>query len=148
MIEINNLTSHSIEEEFLKKIIREILKDESKKEVQLSFVFVGEERIKKLNKRYLKKNRITDVLAFPVRRTKSEKFKIGNSREIQFLGEIVICPQKVKKNSKRFKVTFKRELARVSIHGILHLLGYNHQKDKKTAEKMKEKENYYLGKFF
>jgi len=60
------------------------------------------------------------------------------------LGEIVICLREVKKNARRFNSTFKKELVRVLIHGILHLLGYDHEKLEKEAEKMEEKENYYL----
>ena len=148
MIEINNLTPCSIEKGFFKKIARKILKDEGKKKFQLSFVFVNEEKIKELNRRYLKKDRSTDVLAFPAQKNKSQAFKIGSSEKIQFLGEVVICPQKVKKNSKRFKVAFKKELTRVLIHGALHLLGYDHQKNQKAALKMKQKEDYYLDQFF
>jgi len=64
------------------------------------------------------------------------------------LGEIVICLREVKKNAKRFSLIFEKELARVLIHGILHLLGYNHEKSEKEAEKMRKKEEYYLKLLF
>ena len=127
MIEINNLTTVSVDEEFLKKIAKEVLEWEKKKE-DLSIALVGQGRIRELNKKYRKKNRVTDVLVFP-----------GDG-----LGEIVICLREVKKNAKRYGETFKKELARVLIHGILHLLGYDHEKSELDAEKMREKEEYYL----
>ena len=129
MIEINNLTTNQIEENSLRKIAELVLKEEKKENKDLSIALVGPGRIRKLNQKYRKKNRVTDVLSFP------EK-EIG-------LGEIVICLREVKKNAKRFNSHFQKELARVLIHSILHLLGYDHQKP--DQEKiMKEKENYYL----
>jgi len=131
MIEINNLTTvQRIDEEFLKKIAQKVLEGENKKASELSIALVGQGRIRELNKRYRGKNRITDVLAF-------QNKEIG-------LGEVVICLREVKKNAKRFSSTFEKELARVLIHGILHLLGYDHEKGEEETQKMKEKEDYYL----
>ena len=141
MIEINNLTTSSVNKEFLKKTAQEVLKNESALPSFLSIVLVGSARIKKLNKKYRKKNRVTDVLAFG----QGQKLPSLLKRELE-LGEIVICLQEVKKNAQRFNSAFKKELARVLIHGILHLLGYDHEKTKKEAEKMSEKEEYYLSK--
>lgn len=121
MIEVNNLTTKRVDEEFLKGLARKVLEGEDTKEIELSMALVGQGRIKELNKKYRKKNKVTDVLSF----------KYDGS------GEIIICLREVRKNAKKFKSTFKKELARVLIHGILHILGYNH-------EEMKEKENYYL----
>jgi len=129
MIEINNLTTNPVAKEFLKKIAKKVLKGENKSEAEISIALVGEGRIMELNKKYRGKNRVTDVLAF------------GDN---DGLGEIVICLREVKKNARRFNSTFKKELVRVLIHGILHLLGYDHEKLEKEAEKMEEKENYYL----
>ena len=134
MIEINNLTTVKIDKEFFKEITEKVLEGEKKKEANLSIALVGQGRIRELNKRYRGKNRITDVLAFP-------------NRELG-LGEIVICLREVKKNAKRFSSTFEKELARVLIHGILHLLGYDHEKSEAQVKKMEEKQNYYLKLFF
>jgi len=127
MIEVNNLTANPINEEFLKGVAKKVLEGENEAENNLSIALVGQGRIRELNKKYRKKNKVTDVLTF------------GDG-----LNEIVICLREVKKNAKGFKSTFKKELARVLIHGILQLLGYNHEKDTKEAEKMEEKQNYYL----
>lgn len=119
MIEINNLTTVSVDEEFLKKVAKKVLKDENRKEIDLSIVFVGEGRMRKLNKKYRGKNKVTDVLSFG-----------------QELNEIVVCLREVKKNSKIYNSTFEEELARVLIHAILHLSGYSHKE-------MQDKEEYY-----
>lgn len=127
MIEINNLTTIKIDEEFLKNIVKKIL-EEKKKELNLSIALIGPNRMKKLNKRYRGKNRVTDVLAFPNQDSE----------------EIVICLREVKKNAKKFNSTFKKELTKVLIHGVLHLLGYDHEKGEREREEMEKEENYYL----
>jgi len=103
MIEINNLTTSSIDEEFLKKTAQEVLKNESAPSDFLSVVLVGSARIKKLNKKYRKKNRVTDVLAFG----EKPKFIFPKIEEKE-LGEIVICLLEVKKNAKRFNLPLKK----------------------------------------
>ena len=137
MIEINNLTGGQVDEEFLKKIAEKVLKEENEEKKELSIALVGQGRMRELNKKYRRKNRVTDVLTSG----QNSKFKFN-----QALGEIVICLREVKKNAKRYSSTFERELARVLIHGILHLLGHDHEKNKTEAEKMSKKENYYLSK--
>lgn len=134
MIEINNLTTNSIDEKFFKKIAQKILGSERKGESDLSIALIGPGKMRKLNKRYLGKNRATDVLAFG----QTSRYKM------QGLGEIVICLSEVKKNTTRFGQSPERELAACLIHGILHLLGYNHEKNEKEAKRMEEKQKYYL----
>lgn len=129
MIEINNLTTVSVDEEFLKRVAGKVLEGENKKDAELSVALFGQGRIRELNKKYRGKNQVTDVLAFS-----------GTGG----LGELVICLREVKKNAKRFNLTFETELARVLIHGILHLLGYDHEKGEQKAKPMREKEEYYL----
>ena len=144
MIEINNLTTVSVNEETLKRIVNEVLKGEKiKQEIELSIAFIGSGRMRKLNKKYRGKNRVTDVLAFPESEILFEKFKIGPKKKIRGLGEIVICLREVKKNAKRFSTSFEKELANVLIHGLLHLLGHDHEKEKEAKE-MERKQNYYL----
>lgn len=145
MIEINNLTANSLNKEFLEKIAKMILEKENQKK-NLSIAFVGTKRIKKLNKKYLKKDRVTDVLSFLEPEIIFRKFKTGTPKEMENLGEIIICLDEVKKNSKKFNYPLKKELARVLIHGILHLLNYDHEGSIKEAKKMAKKENYYLDK--
>ncbi|HUW71704.1 MAG TPA: rRNA maturation RNase YbeY [Candidatus Humimicrobiaceae bacterium] len=127
-IEINNLTAIRVKEEFLRKIVKIVFKKEKQKEKKLSIALVGQKKIRELNKKYRRENRATDVLAFS-----------GNGLE-----EIVLCPWKVERNAERFESTFKKELTRVLIHGILHLLGYDHEKNITGAKKMSKKEKYYL----
>lgn len=145
MIECNNLTDIYVDEEYLKKILEKVLKEE-KKQGELSIALIGRARIKELNKNYRKKNRVTDVLSFREKEVLAPDFP---SLETKFLGlgEVVICLPEVIKNAKKFEITFEKELARILIHGVLHLLGYDHEKGEKRAENMQKKEKYYLEQF-
>ena len=129
MIEANNLTGFKIDINFVKKIAGKVLKGERKNKAEISIAFVNPAKIRQLNKKYLKKNRPTDVLSYTYNKS---------------LGEVVICPQQVKQNAKKFGETFKKELRRVLIHGILHFLGQDHEKRAAAAKKMEKKQNYYF----
>jgi probable rRNA maturation factor len=129
MIEVNDLTRSKIGEGLFKKIANEVL-DREKKKKNLSIVLVGQAKIKELNRKYRKKNRVTDVLAFPY----------GD------FGEIVLCLPKIRDNARKYKSSSEREMTRVLIHGILHLLSYGHEEGGKEAERMRKKEEYYLSK--
>ncbi|MFH1462633.1 MAG: rRNA maturation RNase YbeY [bacterium] len=141
MIEVNNLTTNSVDEDFLKKTATIVLEGENKpsdsfavgrakKKLELSIVLVGQERIKELNKKYRGKNRVTDVLSF----------------QYDDSGEIVICLREVKKNAKKDGLSCEKELVLVLIHGILHILGYSHERSEKEAKKMEEKQEHYLSR--
>lgn len=145
MVGINNLTGDKVDEKFVKEIVETVLKGERKEIMgELSLAFIGPGRMRKLNKTYRKKNRVTDVLAFENSKVAFEKFKIGSAQKTEGLGEIVICLREVKKNARKFEESFEQELTRVLVHGVLHLLGYDHEKTKEEAEKMRECEERYL----
>ena len=145
MIQINNLTVVEVDEVLVKKIVGKVLKGEGiDKNTEVSIAFIGPGRMRKLNKTYRKKNRVTDVLSFSNAKVRFEKFKIGPTEKMEGLGEIVICSREVAKNAKKDNSVLEQELTRVIIHGILHLLGYDHEKTEAEAKKMETKEEQYL----
>ena len=89
----------------------------------LRIVFVGPSQMKKLNKQFRRKNYVTDILSF-------------TSDEPGVLGELIVCPQKVTAQAQELGVHARDEALFLVLHGILHLLGYDHEKDAKQAEKM------------
>jgi len=115
MIEINNLTKNKISKKVIEEFLGRLLKKLGIKD-DVSLVFISAKRIKELNKTYLKRNRVTDVLSFP--------------GEKNFLGEIVISLSQAKKQAQEQKHSLEKELKILIIHGLLHLLGFNHQKEK------------------
>jgi len=143
MIEINNLTSVLIDNSFLKKVAGIILKKEKINNLELSVAFVNKNKIKELNKRYRGKDKPTDVLSF-----NRLEFIGKKSKAKKMLGEIIICPQEIKKNAIKLKMSFKEEMINCLIHGILHIAGYNHENFLKGAELMEQKQRYYFSKIF
>lgn len=137
MLEITNLTQNLIDENFFKEIAKYVLEKEKKQGI-ISLVLVGPGRIKKLNKEYRKKNKVTDVLSFPAK----EEVPVQDKEIKNFLGEIVICLRVIKKTSKRENIPFEEELARVFIHGILHILGYEHHSPEKEKIMLEKQEQY------
>lgn len=107
---------------------------------ELSIAFVGQKRMQRLNKLYRGKNQSTDVLAFPTGATHQKQF-YGRGENI---GEMIISLPDIKRNAKKFKVSFEAELMRIVVHGILHLAGYDHEKTEKEAERMFDKQEHYL----
>ena len=133
MIEINNLTKFAVDKKSFSQVAKKVLSGENRETETLSLAFVKKEEIAKLNKKFRKKNKPTDVLSFDLKRD-------------GYLGEIIICPEVVKENAKKDKTTMKREMMKVFIHGILHLCGYDHEKSEREADKMESKQNLYLSK--
>jgi len=97
----------------------------------ISLALVSKKEIKKLNKLYRNKDYVTDVLSFSL-----------DTKEI--LGEVVICLDQAKKQAKEKKKSLKSELKLLTIHGILHLLGYNHEVSLKEKYKQEKKEKEIL----
>jgi len=150
-LDINNLTNFAVDKKSFTQVAKKVLSGENRGTENISLAFVGKEEIKKLNKKFRKKDEATDVLSFNL----DESF--GAAQDKKYLGEIVICPDIVKENAsayakssgatkKKYKDEFKKEMMKVFIHGILHLLGYDHEKSEKEAEIMEAKQNKYLGK--
>lgn len=93
------------------------------KSTQVTVVFLNRPAARKLNREFRDRDYATDVLSFP-------------SVEPQWLGELVICPQVVEKAARAHRLSFKAELGYVLLHGVLHLLGYDHEGPKAQAKKM------------
>tara|TARA_B110001450_G_C17522333_1_gene441110 strand:- start:447 stop:911 length:465 start_codon:yes stop_codon:yes gene_type:complete len=98
----------------------------------------GTSEIKKLNKKFRNKNKSTDVLSFPFYEKLKLKKKIRIEKEV-YLGDIIINLNKVK--NKKNKVKFREELNNLWIHGLVHLFGHKHKKNKEfhTMNKIEKK---------
>ena len=107
-----------------------------KKKVSLTILLSNNKNIKKLNKKFRNKNKATDVLSFP-----SEK-KI-NIKKSPYIGDIVFSYEYMNKPKTLSTLEFKNKLAKIFIHGFLHLLGYNHIKLKDFKVMLIEEEKIY-----
>ena len=96
--------------------------------------------IKKLNQKFRKKNKSTDVLSFPFYEKKELLARLKKSKEI-YLGDIIVNLNKIK--NKKNLLNFKSEFNKLWVHGLVHLLGYDH-KQEKDYKKMKSIEKSIL----
>ena len=107
-----------------------------------SLLLSGTKEIKNLNKKFRKKNKSTDVLSFPFYEKNQLINKIREEKEV-YLGDIIINLSQVKKKNNKAK--FKEELNKLWIHGLLHLLGYDHKSNSQYLQMQKiEKKFSYL----
>ncbi len=93
------------------------------KKAELSVLLTGDAEVQSLNKAYRKKDKITDVLSFPL--LEGKKMKSGLGKTIP-LGDVVISLPQVRRQAAEQGKKFDEELALLLVHGILHLLGYDH----------------------
>ena len=94
---------------------------------EVSITFVDEDEIRALNRDYRNKDTVTDVLSFPI----NSELAMGPSTS---LGDIAICIKIAQKQAEEYGHSFERELAFLVTHGMLHLLGYNHESPEDEAE--------------
>ena len=100
-------------------------------------IFVDDDFMKKINRKFTKRRKTTDVLSFGM--------KEGKNMGVDYpsLGDIYVSLDQAKRQAQEYRISFKEETSRLVIHGLLHLLGHDH-KSKKEAKTMKEKEEAYL----
>ena len=108
---------------YITKKMKSKYKLELNKNQSVVLAFISVPAMKKMNKQFRNKNKVTDILSFdPI--------------EPDSLGELVICYDQIKKQAKEHSLAIKFELDYMIIHGILHLLGFDHEKSAKEAQKM------------
>ena len=111
--------------------LKQVAEREGKKTGHLNFIFVSEEIILDINKKYLNHHFYTDIITFD----QSEGDTVS--------GEMYISVDTVRTNAETYHVDFRNELLRVMLHGLLHLCGYKDQTASEQRE-MRAKENQYL----
>jgi probable rRNA maturation factor len=112
----------------LKKIAAAILTAVDKGRAELSVALVGDEEMRPLNAKYRKKNKTTDVLSFPADPAMPSKAAL--------LGDVIISVEQAKRQAEERKTSIKIEMVTLLIHGILHLLGYDHERSQRQAKIM------------
>ena len=110
-----------------------------KKNIYCTLLLSGDKEIKNLNKKFRKKNKSTDVLSFPFQDRKELNNLLKKEKEI-YLGDIIINFNKIKNKNLN---SFKSEFNRLWIHGLVHLFGHDHKKEKDFL-KMYQVEKKYL----
>lgn len=116
--------------------------------IKVSVLLCGDDKIRKLNREYRNKDKVTDVLSFPsfqdLRKAKSKNDYTGT---VLFLGDLAICHQRTIKQAKEFDISYWDEFIHLVIHGSLHLMGYDHEISPKEEKLMEDWENQALTLF-
>jgi rRNA maturation RNase YbeY len=120
----------------LDRLARSILSDVGEASAELGILFVGDRRMRSLNRQYRGKNRTTDVLAFALREAPHSYAGL--------LGDVVIAVPAAVRQAKQGQRSLNEELTVLLIHGILHLCGYDHERGEKEARRMHRRERMVL----
>lgn len=138
----NELLEEFPYEDIIKKIVSKALEKENIEKASCSIIIVDNSYIHKLNKEYRKIDRITDVISFALEDDKSMVIPDG----IRLLGDVYISLEKALEQAKEYGHSLERELCFLAIHGVYHLLGYNHE-TKEESEIMFKKQEEVLEEY-
>ena len=134
MISFNKVETGFVlpEPDKLKTWLKHVVQSEGKNLGDLNYLFVDDKYLLEINQKYLGHDTLTDIVTFP----------LSQSPDI-ISGELYLSIERIKENTVTLNVDFERELKRVIVHGVLHLIGYD---DSTTEEKnlIRTKEDYYL----
>ena len=133
--EVFNETGYKIDLDFERDLIEYVLKYKKLKNVIFNVIFVDNKTIHKINKEYRGIDRETDVISFALEDNKDIDFSFG-----RLLGDIYISADKMKKQAQEYGHSEKREMAFLTVHGLLHLLGYDHMTKEDEEVMFKEQE--------
>ena len=106
------------------------------KKVNFTLLLSNNKEIKKLNKKFRNKNKSTDVLSFPFN-------SLNEKSKITYIGDIIISYNFMDKPKSQNLKSFKEKTIKIFIHGFLHLIGFDHVKDKDYKKMLKEEEILY-----
>ena len=133
--EIFNETDFELDLAFEKELIEYALKYKKLNNVIFNVIFVNNETIHKINKEYRGIDRETDVISFALEDNKEIDLEVG-----RVLGDIYISVDKIKSQAKEYGHSEKREMAFLTVHGLLHLLGYDHMNKEDEEVMFREQE--------
>lgn len=137
-IEIINEFGYGKDYSYLDKVISIALEEENVQNAIFSIIFVSEDRIQEINKEYRGIDKVTDVISFAFEDNPDIIYD-----DFRFLGEIYICIPRMMEQAELYGHSEVRELSFLTVHGILHLLGYDHM-EKKDEEVMFSKQELIL----
>ena len=143
-IEVRNLQrKHKIDQGLIRDKSKAILALCGLKDVELSILIVNNQRIQGLNKQYRGINKPTDVLSFPMMGT---EFNSVPTTQPLLLGDVVLSMEKIQSQAREQGHSVDCELMMLLTHGILHLIGYDHERSLQEERRMRKKEGLILAK--
>ncbi len=129
----NNQNQHPVDSKALQSQIGQVLEKLGETQCELSLLLTDDAEIRRLNKTYRNLDHATDVLSFP-----QDENAVNESGDT-LLGDVVISVETAARQAEEHHLSFNEELILLAIHGILHLLGYDHERSPQDARIMKDK---------
>jgi len=149
VVEVVNGTRTAIDEELVARLVARVLEEEGVRGAEASVTFVGERRMREINREYRDKDEVTDVLSFPLEEWEedeeagavataslapdlgdvAEAVVAGEDGPPLMLGDIVVCTRRALRQAAEDELPPSLEVAVLLAHGTLHLLGYDHETD-------------------
>ena len=124
----------------LAELARRVLRAERARDAMISIALVSEREIARLNREHLGHRGPTDVISFGLTRS---------GDDMPVVGDIYICPEVARANARAHGAGVREEVARLVVHGVLHVLGHEHPEDvDRTASPMWRRQERYLDRFF
>ncbi len=119
-----------------------LMAEKFKQDAEVSVSFVSNEEIRRLNRIYRQKDRSTDVLSFPL--GQNGRYDINKETGCALLGDVVISLETAVRQANMYGHSLEREIGFLTVHSMLHLLGYDHETSPLEERKMREKEEEVL----
>jgi probable rRNA maturation factor len=137
-IVIQSAVRMRLDQEVLRRLAREALRAEGvAAPAELSVLFTDDRTIKQLNRTYRSTNAATDVLSFA-------QDEVADTKRARHLGDVVISLETARAQAAEHRILLRDEVAHLLVHGILHLLGYDHERARDAAV-MRTREDALLG---
>ncbi|MBL8076030.1 MAG: rRNA maturation RNase YbeY [Nitrospira sp.] len=135
------LTRHLVRQVRLVELAQRVLLLSGEAHSELSLELIGDRRMQRLNREYRHRDRTTDVLAFP---TREAIVPNGLSCRTSLLGDVVISLPTAIRQARAMGRSVDEELAILLVHGVLHLCGYDHERNMREAKRMSRRERTIL----
>ena len=146
VLNLNEVTIYNeTDEEFtysdiIEKVVNKAFEVEGVKKASCSIIIVDNTFIHKLNKEYRGIDRVTDVISFALEDDKSMIIP----DDIRLLGDVYICLDKAREQAKEYGHSLERELCFLAVHGVYHLLGYDHENEEEAKIMFKKQEEVLM----
>ena len=128
---------HGLKNQKMRQMMEKALKDLGSDQSELSILITGDDQIHELNRQYLNRDKPTNVLSFPMN-VDTDGIETG------MLGDIVISVDTAKREAAEMGITFHERIYELLIHGLLHLMGYDHEISEKDEKIMQKEEKRLL----
>jgi len=136
-----SLVRYTVRRPSLIRLVQRILMAVGEANSELSLELIGDARIRRLNREYREQDRVTDVLAFPIREAMTPQVRAPTTN---MLGDVVISIPTAFRQAQEAGRSMDDELATLLVHGVLHLCGYDHERSPREALRMSRREQQIL----